>query len=188
MARVYSDEDRALVYVMLDSNQGNVKRTARETGVPIATVRLWKQKREKEGGLPANVQAALPTATEEFKAGVERVRDKARRALEMRLDGLIRDPSQLSRINPKDLATTTGILTDKVRLLEGKPTSHTDHTGSGGNLPIEQVRELFAGFARGLVEGAQQRDASISSAVEEEPIEAEYVEQADFLALPRPAS
>jgi hypothetical protein len=92
------------------------------------------------------------------------------------------DPSSLLKVNPKDLATTAAILTDKARLVEGKSTSRSEGNPEG-NLPIEQVRELFAGFAKGLVEGARERDAAISSALEEEPIEVEVIEQAEVLAL-----
>lgn len=39
----YSREDRARVYTTLLSNEGNVKRTARDTGVNATTVRRWKR-------------------------------------------------------------------------------------------------------------------------------------------------
>src|SRR5512132_4142318 len=38
----YTDEQKAQVYVALTANDGNVKRTSRETGVPEGTVRTWK--------------------------------------------------------------------------------------------------------------------------------------------------
>jgi transposase-like protein len=178
--RTYTDADKALVYAALEANEGNVKRTARETNIPVATVRDWKHKAEREG-LPAHIAEALPEAREALVNDLERVRNKALEALELRLDQIRGDHTALSKINPKDLATTTGILTDKVRVIEGKTTS-AEQT-SGGNLPIEQVRELFAGFAQGIIAGARDRDASISSAMGEEPIEGEATEQAE-LALP----
>ena len=43
----YSDSDKARVYTTLLANEGNVKRSSRETGVPEATVRRWKNEFEE---------------------------------------------------------------------------------------------------------------------------------------------
>lgn len=181
MAR-YTDEQRALVKHLLDSTDGNVKATARESGVPEQTVRDWKKKWEREGA-PEEVRAALPAAVDEFVDNTKRVRDKALDRLERTID----DPT--SKIAAKDLATTVGILTDKVRVSEGKPTSLTENSGSGlGALPVEQVRELFTGMAKGMIEAVAQRRQTISSALDEEDIiEGEFTEQAPE-ALPAPPS
>jgi transposase-like protein len=169
--RVYTDRDRALVHTTLTANQGNVKRTSRETGIPIATVRDWKQKWEREG-LPAVVEEALPAVVEEFTGNATRVRNKALDRLEQAIDA--------NKVAPKDLLVAVGVLTDKVRLVEGKATSRTESVQSGA-LPVEQVRELFAGFAKGVVEAASKR-ADVISSTEEDPIDAEW-EQAPPLAL-----
>ena len=50
----YTDADKAKVYVVLTTNDGNVKRTARETGVPENTVRRWKKWFEDNG--PPNLE------------------------------------------------------------------------------------------------------------------------------------
>lgn len=164
MARSYTDEDRALVHTVLHANNGNVKRTARETNLPIATVRDWKNKWEREG-LPAPVAEVLPAVQDAFVAKATRVRDKMITRLEEAVDQ--------NKVGPKDLLVGVGVLTDKVRLIEGKPTSRTENTGLGA-LPVEEVRELFAGFAKGIVEAASQRAAIISSTTEEDPIDAEW--------------
>jgi transposase-like protein len=179
--RTYTAEDKARVYAILDANDGNVKRTARDTGIAVQTVRDWKLKREREGSLPVEIEAALHAAQLELVENTSRVRDKVLDRLEREVD----DPA--ARASIKDLATTYGILTDKVRLIEGKPTSVSEDGNSVGSLPIEQVRELFEGFARGVVEGAAKARATISSAVEEEPIDGVYVEQVDDEPLALPA-
>lgn len=169
--RVYTDRDRALVYTTLTANEGNVKRTSRETGIPIATVRDWKQKWEK-GGLPDTVEEALPAVAEEFTADATRIRNKALIRLEQKIDA--------DQVGAKDLLVAVGVLTDKVRLVEGKATSRTENVSSG-TLPVDEVRELFAGFVKGVVEAAATR-ADVISSTEEEPIDAEW-EQAPPLAL-----
>lgn len=176
--RVYSDKDRALIKITLESNTGNVRRTARDLDMPIATVRAMKQRWEREG-VPAAVAEVLPEVLEGFVEGMTRVRNKMVNNLEEQVDQ--------KKLTPKDNLLGIGILTDKVRLVEGKSTSRTENV-SDGNLPIEQVREMFSGFAKGIVEAATARDAAISSATGEEPIEdAEWHEQAP-LALVSSAS
>ena len=171
MARnVYNDEQRALVKVTLEANGGNVKRTARETGIPIMTVRDWKKKWEREG-VPATVSEALPAVIDEFVGRATSIRNKM-------LDKL---DEEVPNMKGRDLIVGIGVLTDKVRLVEGKATSRTEHD-SPGSLPVEQVRELFAGFAKGIVEAAQQRDSEISFATEEAE-DAEWTEQ-PVLGLP----
>jgi hypothetical protein len=167
--RTYTDADRALVKVTLESNGYNVKRTARDLAMPVATVRAMKQKWDREG-VSAGMREALPAVLEDFVEGMSRVRNKMVQNLEEQVDE--------KRLTPKDNLLGIGILTDKVRLVEGKSTSRSE-ISSDGHLPVEQVREMFAGFAKGIVEAATQRDAAISSATGEEPIEdAEWHEQA----------
>lgn len=171
--RTYTDRDRALVRASLESNGGKIKQTSRETGVPVMTVSDWKRKWET-GGLPPEVAEVLPAVREEFVADATRVRNKALERFEQKVDQ--------DKVLPKDLLVAVGVLTDKVRLVEGKATSRTESIGSGA-LPVAEVRELFAGFARGVVEAATKRAEVISSHTEEEPIDAEW-EPAHLVALP----
>lgn len=173
--RIYTDADKARVKATLDGNNGNIKRTARETGIPVATVRDWKTKWEREG-LPAEVAEVLPIVVAEEVGDLDRVRNKYLRILEEKADA--RD------VSTRDAITAYGVLTDKSRLMQGKPTSRSDSESAGGSLPVEQVRELFAGFAKGIVEAARERETAISSSIEEEPIDAEWSEQAPLRALP----
>lgn len=176
MARGYTDLDRARVKTILEVNEGNVKRTSRETGVAEQTVRDWKKKWEREG-VPEEVEAALPAVQQEFTDDAKRVRNKALLALERAIDA--------GEVKGRDLTVAVGVLTDKVRAIEGssKPPSET-----GGAIPVEQVRDLFRGLAAGIVDAAQQRAATISSAVDDDVIDGESVEQAELLALPAPSS
>ena len=173
--RVYTDADKASAKTVYEANGGNMKRTSRDVGIPIMTLKGWIRKWEKEG-LPASVAEALPAAREEFVGNATRIRDKALARYEQKVDA--------DEVNAKDLLVGIGVLTDKALLVQGKPTSRTENS-SAGALPVDQIRELFAGFAKGVVEAAIQRDAAISSATGEEPIEdAEWSEQAHLALVP----
>lgn len=167
--RTYTDSDRARVKVALEANNGSVKAAARETGYPVQTVRDMKHKWDREG-LPATVSEALPAVVDEFVGNAARVRDKALDRLEQELE----DPA--AKVNVKDLATTVGILTDKVRLVSGQPTSRTE---SVQGLSPSEVRDLFAGFAMGVVAAARN--------THDEIIDAEWSEQSAIAEL-EPAS
>ncbi len=171
MAKRYSDEEKALVRVTLETNRGNVKRSARELEMPVATVRAMKQKWEREG-VTAAIGEVLPAISVNFVEDVNRVRNKMISNLEEQVNN--------KKLTPKDNLLGIGILTDKARLVEGKSTSRTEHNGIGadGSLPVEQVREMFAGFAKGIVEAATARDAAISSATEEPIEDAQWRESA----------
>jgi transposase-like protein len=179
----YTDEQRATVRHLLNVLDGNVKAASRESGLPEQTVRDWKKKWEREG-TPESVALAVPEAAEAFTTNVKRVRDKALDKLETAVEN--------DQLKGRDLIIAVGVLTDKARVSEGKPTSQVEHSGAAGSLPIAEVRELFAGMARGMVEAAQNRATTISSAFAgEEPIEAEFTEQVedeDLLALPSAVS
>lgn len=166
----YNPTEKARVKAILDANGGNVKRTSRETGIGPQTIRLWKQKWEREGVEPA-VADILPEITKDIVESIVRVRDKALIKLEQAIDA--------NELKGRDLIVAVGVLTDKERLIQGQATSRTENS-SAGALPAAEAREMFKGLALGLIEAAEQRAATISSAVErEEPIEDAEWEQVD---------
>lgn len=167
MRRVYTDDDRATVAAALAVNDGNVKRTARDTGVPEQTVRDWK-KEWAEGGLPSNVGEALPAQVDAFVLASERVRNKALVKLEEKIDN--------DELNGKDLITAYGVLTDKSRLAQGLATSRQDVQQDA--VDPRQFADALGGFLGDIVRAAQQRS--------EEIIDAEFEEQPQ-LGLPAPA-
>lgn len=167
MSRRYTDQDKALVHATLAANGGNVKRTARETGVAEQTVRDWKKKAERVG-LPAEVEAALPAVIEDAAQEIERIRNKALRALEEAIDR--------RELKGRDLTVAVGVLTDKHRLMTGQATSRTEST-SGEAQSREEIREAFRGLALGMVEAAEQRAQSIATHVGSDVIEVEAQEQ-----------
>lgn len=159
MPRIYSDAERAAVYLSLSQGQGNIRRASRETGIPEQTIRDWKRVWDSEG-VPEEVQEALVQETEDSLNRMERVRDKALALIEGRLH----------EHKPRELATLFGILDDKIRLTKGLATQRTETVSA---LPSpEEMKALFQGMVVGAIAAQAKR--------EEEVI---VVEQADHPAL-----
>jgi transposase-like protein len=165
--RKYSEEQRAEVFTLLTVHEGNVKRTARESGIPEQTVRDWKKLWERKG-LPATVSEVLPEVMNEKVTKYESVRDKA---LDIALDRLD-DP----KTTAKDATWIAGVMTDKIRLLKGEVTSRTESVQSGPS--AIEVGEALAAALQQAFAAQELREAEI--------VDAEYEEQAP-VALP-PAS
>lgn len=156
--RVYSDQDRALIFAELTINEGNVKRSARNLDIPISTVRYFKAQWDKDGLQPA-VAEALPIVIEDFAANAERVRDK----LLIRLEELVDD----GKITAREIVPALGMLQDKIRAVRGLDSKKVEHKFE---LPEpEQIRNLFGGVIQELVGAAQDRAAEIDDA-EWEPV------------------
>jgi len=167
----YSDDDRRRVYLSLQVNEGNIKRTARDTDMPVATVRDWKVKWETEGAPPELTDAqALEKAVDNFVADAARVRDKA---LE-RLEQIIPESDK-----PRDLATVIGILDDKITRAKGLPTSRTETLSVGIQGTPEQVQALFTNWAQKSVSDASTRASDLieveAEVVSEQPTGDSYL-------------
>lgn len=162
----YNDVDKARVIAVLQANDGNVKRTARETGVAEQTVRDWKKKMERRE-LPPGTQAALPAAIKDFVEDAERLRNKAMHELEVLMD--------LGELKGKDLITVIGVLTDKVRLVQGKATSRTEQVQAAPT--PEEFAPVFADYLTRSFEAASRREFDIDLPDTE-------VEEQAVLALP----
>jgi transposase-like protein len=164
----YSDSDRALVYATLLSNEGNVKRTSRDTGVGETTVRRWKAEFVTDPPAPEVVEAAVG----EFVADAKRVRNKALLEIERQIDaGIFKGAA---------LVTVVGVLDDKVMRVEGPvQKSQVDHIH---HLPSrEEARALMHGLVNGAIESGRVRQVEL---VDAELME--QVEDAEFKALPSP--
>ena len=153
-------------YDVFTANDGIIKRTARETGIPESTLRAWRDEWQKEG----------PPATEEVEQAVTSFITEAQEVRGLALD-VIRKKLVLLQDNPKDVnvaqvTTLIGILTDKIDraagLDQGSRVDHFHH------LPApEELKALMAGYVEGQAQLAASREAEI--------IDAEIVEQ---VALP----
>lgn len=162
--------DKARVYAALLSNDGIVKRTARDTGINETTVRRWKREFEEN---PPPIEA-LEEAKGDFIADAKRVRNKAVLEIERQIDA--------KEFKGAALVTVVGVLDDKITRVEGPVTKHqVDHVH---HLPsADEARELLGGLLTGAIESGRTRQADL--------IDAELMEQAEdatFKALPASSS
>jgi transposase-like protein len=127
----YSDEEKAATLAALRGNAGNVGKTARECGVPKATLIRWIQQQsarsiegstgmdpqrtpEKQPSTAERIAAKLPDAERILAAKLDVIADK--------LAGGMTDDKITSASLPQ-LAVAMGGVIDKARLLRGKATA-----------------------------------------------------------------
>jgi transposase-like protein len=161
----WTDDAKAQIYVQWIANNRNVRKTAREFGVPHGTLRYWVKEWE-DSGPPDEIEDKIANEAYEFVHHANRVREQAM----LKLEELIpqAESKQLSAI-----ATVVGIMDDKIRLASGLATKRTETTYV---LPSKQdVKELVGTFVEGLVSAAEDRANEI--------IDVEVVEQ-PVLGLP----
>lgn len=150
----YSDDAKAKVFAALAANDGNVKRTAREFGIPSSTIRRWRDDWEREHNLPTPEQ--LEVATGEFLDTAKEVRNLAIAELKRKIPGA----------NVSQLVATVGMLTDKIDRVEHVSHQVVDHKIS---LPsADEIAAALGALQRGAIEAAARRD--------EEIVEAEVIE------------
>lgn len=158
----YTEEQKASVYVTLASNDGNVKRTARDLGIPVSTIRRWNDEWKRQESLPS--VEMLNEAIGNFADKAETIRWKA----------LVELERQLGTAKPGDLIKIVGILDDKITRARGLADRTVEHRHV---LPsAEELHALVQGFAEATRQAALERADDI--------IDAEVVEQAPRRALP----
>jgi transposase-like protein len=159
----YSDTDRATVLTSLQINDGNIKRTARETGIPISTVRNWKATWDTDG-IPDTVAEAQVVTLDAFVNEATEVRNM--------LLARMRDLAPESK-NLREVATALGILDDKIVRAKGQPTQRTEHVQ--GLLPSpDEFRAALGGWMQGVLDAQNTRDRDFieADAVVVEPVKA----------------
>ncbi len=117
--RQYSDSEKAEYLAALDANGGNIRHTARQTGVAATTLADW-----------ANGRGVVPECTQLRAQKKEMLKDRLESLAHALLDGMSRrvQSEEVSAVSLKDLATTFGIAVDKMLLLKGDPTSINQHS------------------------------------------------------------
>jgi transposase-like protein len=155
----YSDADRARVFAALEANEGNIKRTARETGYPVSTVREWKTKWARNG-VESEVIDAIPAIVTDFVTDAERVRNKLLTRLEHLVD--------TGQIDGRTIVPALGMLTDKIRAYKGLDAVKEHHHV----LEIPALDEMEAKLSQALgqlVAVGNRRQETIDEVVELEP-------------------
>ena len=151
MARRYTDRDRANVYVAMTVNNGNIARSARDTAVPEATIRDWRDTWDRDGGPSSDVLALAAGAATDFVIDASRIRDKALAALERLIDQ--------GEVKPAQLVATIGMSEDKIRLAEGLATSRSETVQT---LPsANELREKLKEYVLDALRVTDERDKDI---------------------------
>lgn len=160
----YDEGSKARVYATLLANDGNVKRSSRETGVSEATVRRWKKEFEDNPPAPEVVEAAVG----EFLTDAKRVRNKAVLEIERQIDA--------REMKGSALIAVVGTLDDKITRVEGVVSKHqVDHVH---HLPTaEEARALMGSLISGAIEAGRERQAELNES-------GLLIEDAEFKALP----
>lgn len=118
--RIYTDEDRERARVAWELNGHSVRATARDAGIPLATVQAWIVAWENPPPVPIappEVYGQVYDAirTEKKAEVIEAAWRVAKAAFEEAL-------AKLPDANARDAATVAGIAVDKAQLLSGDPT------------------------------------------------------------------
>lgn len=168
----YTPQQEAQVYLNLILNDGNITKTARETGMSRTTIYAWKKRWDTEG-LGDDVRAMVDDQNNLFAAEAEALSFKALAKLAELIE-MANEPKHIGMVN-----AAMGTLFDKVRLSKGLATRKTEHQVT---LPSpEEARELLGGLARELGNAAAQRRGVV------EVLDVEVVEeQPAVLTLPVP--
>lgn len=113
--RQWTDEEKAEILAALDANGGNVKRTARQCGVAVSTLRGWAKGR----GTNAGVSKLRPQKRGELADALEDIA--------WQVIGLL--PSKLECAEVRELSTLLGVSLDKLLVLRGQPNNRTEVSG-----------------------------------------------------------
>ena len=108
--RRYSDDERAACLAALVANGGDVRKTARQVGVPETTLRQWKHRDRAPVSAEKSAQKKAELA-DIFEA-------IARDAL------AAVTPEKIALANVQQLLVSAGVATDKMRLLRNQPTEN----------------------------------------------------------------
>lgn len=149
----YTEEDKARCYLALNANDGNIKRTAKETGFPETTVRRWAAD-FKHGLIPR--QDVVEQLADDFISKAEDVRWKA----------LLEAERKIPEGKLNELTTLMGVLTDKIDRVRGvgKP-----DPGQHSLPDAKELAVILGGAVAMGLEMARQRQGEI--------IDADVIEQ-----------
>jgi hypothetical protein len=131
--RVYDDTDRERARVAWETNGHSVRGTARDTGIPLATIQDWIVVWQN----PPPVPLAPPEVYEAVYADL-RTDKKAEiiaAAWGLAKAAFERAQEDLPNASAKDAATVAGIAIDKAQLLSGGVTDRVDVRAILGALP-----------------------------------------------------
>ncbi len=119
--RHYSEEDKATALAVLAANNGDLRKTARDLGIPKSTLERWIYIQNTV------VSAIADTKKKELSTELEE--------LAYKIVGVM--PDKLASANLQQLATSLGITIDKMQLLQGRPTERSETRATIEVKPID---------------------------------------------------
>jgi len=148
--KIYSDEEKAKVRFVLASNDGNLAKTARDTGISRDTIKSWN-KIWLEEGTPEKYAKLEENYLNNYVADAERVRNLALKELEL----MIRKDD----VKFRDLIVAFGILEDKITRAKGLATNRIETV-----VQMPDLKELgtqLGSFIQEALEAAKDRRREI---------------------------
>lgn len=150
MGRRYTDEEKARVRVVLASNEGNVYKTAQDTGILRETIQLWKKKWEKDG-VPEVIEKLTGEIVDSYVFDAERVRNITIIELEKRV--------RAGEISTKELIIAFGVLEDKITRAKGL--NRNVKTVIHEMPDVRALGESLGKFLQEAIEAAKERHQDI---------------------------
>lgn len=147
----YDDEAKGAALRSLTLNDGNLTRTARETGIPKGTLQTWRDE-WKHDGVPDAILTAAQAQAEQFITDATSARDLALSQWRKKVED--------GEVAARDLMTGVGVLTDKINLAQGLKRKDSDRPA----LDHEALRALAKGVVEGAVSSALKREEEIEEA------------------------
>jgi hypothetical protein len=129
MFMAYSDRKKAETLAILDSNGGNLLRTSKETGVPLATLHGWKSNPSEDVSELRNKNGiALADECEEI-AWI--------------YGSHLKDPDVIAKAPAQAASTVMGTMIDKMRLLREQSTQNVGVIVSQKEQAMDFILECF---------------------------------------------
>ena len=139
--RVYSDDEKARALVVLQSNRGNITRTARQLDLARKTLESWSKGTKGVSGLTPELMAEKTTE----------VVEKLDRNIDLYLEAA-QDPDKIKKASLKDVNLSLAIAVDKRQLLTNRPTSITHTSQSNEQRLLASIKQVMAECAAAGVE------------------------------------
>jgi len=149
--RFFSDEDKARVHVALTVHEGNVSRTARDTGIAESTVRDWKKTWERDG-VPEEIAVQAAAEADDFIRDASRIRNAAL----TRAEALIPGSTKIA-----ELTTLAGVLDDKIYRARA---IHKPDEEAPKQIDPRAAGELLASFVGEAMRQSEERQRSVTGA------------------------
>lgn len=176
--RSYSDQEKGFALAQLELNGGNVKGTARATGIPWETIRTWKSKEDRlrHDTTGTEVSTVISQTVLEYKEkGLEGFLGSAEVVRDQAIDKLKILIPQAGVGQIGQLTNLITALSDRIDRAKGLPGAHVtvDHTHKVG--PSDEWVEAMVKYAASTREDAIERAQEI--------IDVDVVEQPVYLGL-----